>query len=67
MAPAELGLCAQCVHARLIGNRRGSRFLLCQRAKTMPGLTKYPQLPVLTCPGFGAVSGPPPITPAPQA
>lgn len=45
------GLCADCRHARQIGNRRGSQFLLCGRAATDPRYLRYPPLPVRHCPG----------------
>ena len=46
------GLCADCRHARRIANRRGSVFLLCDRAATDPRFQRYPPLPVLRCPGY---------------
>lgn len=45
------GLCADCRHARQIGNRRGSVFLLCARAASDPRYRRYPPLPVLRCAG----------------
>jgi hypothetical protein len=52
------GLCADCRHARRIANRRGSVFLLCDRAATDPRYLRYPPLPVIRCPGHEP--GPPP-------
>jgi hypothetical protein len=46
------GLCARCIHARRVGSKRGSVFLLCERARTDPHFDRYPRLPVLNCPGF---------------
>lgn len=46
------GLCGTCAHHRLIGNRRGSRFYLCERAATDRRFRKYPPLPVLRCAGY---------------
>jgi hypothetical protein len=46
------GLCAECVHARLIASDRGSTFLQCQLSFTDPGFAKYPRLPVFTCSGY---------------
>jgi hypothetical protein len=46
------GLCSQCQHARLIESSKGSVFLLCELSKTDPQFSKYPRLPVLTCPGY---------------
>jgi hypothetical protein len=45
------GLCADCRHARRIATRRGSVFLLCDRAADDPRYRRYPPLPVLQCPG----------------
>jgi hypothetical protein len=46
-----VGLCAVCRHARVIENRRGSRFWLCALGRTDPRFPRYPQLPVLRCAG----------------
>lgn len=46
------GLCEHCLHLRRIVSNRGSRFVLCAAAATDFRLPRYPQLPVLTCPGF---------------
>lgn len=46
------GLCASCVFARLIENRRGSKFLMCELSKTDPRFPKYPPLPVVRCAGY---------------
>lgn len=46
------GLCAGCVHARLIATRTGSRFILCELAQTDRRFARYPVLPVLACAGF---------------
>jgi hypothetical protein len=51
-APAIPGLCADCVHARLIATDRASSFLQCQLSFTDPSFAKYPRLPVLHCPGY---------------
>jgi hypothetical protein len=47
-----LGLCATCLHARLISSAKGSQFLLCQLSQSDPAFPKYPRLPVLSCSGF---------------
>lgn len=52
--PAGAGLCASCRHARLITNDRGSRFILCERAKTDPSFRRFPPLPMIGCPGYQA-------------
>lgn len=46
------GLCSVCRHHRITGNRRGSRFYLCERAKTDARFRRYPPLPMIRCPGF---------------
>jgi len=46
------GLCSTCAHQKVIGNTRGSTFSLCERSKTDPAYPKYPQIPVLRCPGY---------------
>ncbi len=56
------GLCANCRHARHIGNRRGSTFLLCGRAASDPRYPRYPPQPVLHCPGHEAVAPEPDAT-----
>jgi hypothetical protein len=51
-AKAHLGLCADCLHARLIESNKGSQFLLCQLSQSDPSFPKYPRLPILACPGY---------------
>lgn len=51
-AASTAGLCARCVHARRVESRRGSVFLLCERASADPRFDRYPRLPVLDCSGF---------------
>ena len=48
----RVGLCAACVHHRVVETRTGSRFFLCQRSRTDPAFPRYPPLPVLRCRGF---------------
>jgi hypothetical protein len=46
------GLCAGCVHQKLVRNTRGSAFSMCLRHRTEPErYPKYPPLPVLVCAG----------------
>jgi len=45
------GLCAGCVHLRLLTSRR-SVFVLCGRAAADPAFPRYPPLPVRSCCGF---------------
>jgi len=47
----DAGLCARCVHRRLVRTRR-STFVLCGRAADDPRFVRYPRLPVLHCPGY---------------
>jgi len=47
-----VGLCAACVHARVIRSDRGSVFYLCQLSMSDPRFPKYPRLPVVACAGF---------------
>jgi hypothetical protein len=37
---------------RTIDSARGSRFYLCRLAETDARFSKYPRLPVLSCPGY---------------
>ncbi len=46
------GLCERCENRRTVTSTRGSTFVLCEAAKTEPGLPKYPRLPVLSCSWF---------------
>ncbi len=46
------GLCDSCRHARVIVSDRGSRFVMCELAKTDPRFRRYPALPVLACAGY---------------
>jgi len=48
----NLGLCADCAHARLITSDRRSTFLQCQLSFTDRRFEKYPRLPVLICGGY---------------
>jgi len=49
------GLCATCSHARIVESKRGSRFLLCEKASSDDRFLRYPRLPVIECPGFAEV------------
>lgn len=48
------GLCARCVHRRIIENDRDSRFVLCRLSASDPAYPRYPALPVRACDGFAA-------------
>jgi len=51
-AAPEPGLCATCVHHRIVRSGRGSIFYLCQLSRTDPAFPRYPRLPVLSCRGY---------------
>jgi hypothetical protein len=59
------GLCGSCRHARIVGNDRGSTFVLCERSTTDPAFPRYPRLPVVTCAGFEAQPSVRPDEPGP--
>jgi hypothetical protein len=48
----NVGLCATCLHQRVVRNTRGSSFSLCERSKTDPRFPRYPRLPVVACEGY---------------
>jgi hypothetical protein len=50
MGAGNVGLCATCVHCRVIRARR-SVFYMCQRSFTDERFPKYPPLPVVRCVG----------------
>jgi hypothetical protein len=58
----RVGLCARCVNAHVIENRRGSHFYRCRLADVDPAFLRYPPLPVIVCSGFtpGGQAGPSP-------
>ena len=45
------GLCATCVHLRLLASKR-SVFVRCGLAAADPRFPRYPGLPVMACPGY---------------
>jgi hypothetical protein len=48
----SVGLCSECMHARVVDSAKGSRFWRCARHADDPRFPKYPRLPVLICEGF---------------
>jgi hypothetical protein len=57
---AAVGLCHTCRHVRRVENRRGSVFILCEKAATEPErFARYPPLPVRVCPGYTPATLPP--------
>ena len=49
--PTHPGLCAACVHLKLLASPR-SVFVRCGLAATDPAYPRYPPLPVLRCGGY---------------
>jgi hypothetical protein len=47
-----VGLCATCVHHRVVRPKRGSVFWYCRLSETDSQFPKYPLLPVLRCGGY---------------
>jgi len=56
---APPGLCAGCVHLRLLASPR-SVFVRCGLAATDPAFPRYPALPVVRCAGFRPLAEPAP-------
>ena len=56
----RIGLCLGCRHGRRLGNRRGSSFYRCEKARLDSSLRPYPALPVEECPGYERGSKPDP-------
>jgi len=52
--PPDPGLCASCVHGRLVTGAR-SRFVRCGLSDSDNRFPRYPSLPVLSCAGFTKV------------
>lgn len=52
---SDIGLCATCMHVRVVRSDRGSTFYQCTLAATNPRFRKYPALPVLRCVGYERV------------
>jgi hypothetical protein len=48
----KVGLCADCVHARMVESDRGSVFWRCELSVRDPRFPKYPRLPVRECSGY---------------
>jgi hypothetical protein len=53
-AQAGAGLCASCVHAKVITSSRGSAFVLCQLSGADQEFPRYPVLPMRACRGHRA-------------
>lgn len=49
--PVHPGLCAGCVHLRLLASKR-SVFVRCGLADADPDFVRYPPIPVRVCRGF---------------
>jgi hypothetical protein len=51
-ADLDAGLCAHCVHVKIIVSARGTRFYLCRKSEHDPSFPRYPRIPVLECRGY---------------
>ncbi len=51
---SSFGLCATCCFGRTVGNKHGSKFVLCERSQSDPNYPKYPRTPVVQCRGYEA-------------
>jgi len=49
---SDAGLCATCLHLKVIVSDRGSTFYSCLLSKTDPRFPRYPRLPVIACIGY---------------
>ena len=49
---ANVGLCADCVNARIVESDRGAVFWRCELSARDPRFPKYPRLPVRECSGY---------------
>ncbi len=54
--PVPAGLCGSCRYPAVNTTRRGTVYLRCTAAAFRPDLPKYPDLPVVSCPGYERVS-----------
>jgi hypothetical protein len=52
------GLCASCLHVKVIASSRGSVFYQCGLSFVDPRFPKYPALPVRACIGYVRADGP---------
>jgi hypothetical protein len=62
--PVHPGLCATCVHLRLLASKR-SVFARCGLAEIDPAFVRYPPLPVRLCRGYSPLPGAPGSIPDP--
>jgi hypothetical protein len=51
------GLCASCLHVKVINSSRGAVFYQCGLSFVDPRFPKYPVLPVLACIGYVRADG----------
>ena len=52
MGSVPVGICLHCQHLKVVSNRRGSSFFLCQKSQEDTRFPRYPGIPVLACAGF---------------
>jgi hypothetical protein len=48
----RVGLCATCVHARVVPSAKQQTYYRCDLSDVDPRFPRYPQLPVVRCAGF---------------
>ena len=53
--PERIGLCSTCRYSEQV-HGRGAIYYLCARSRTDPRFAKYPNLPVLACSGYEALT-----------
>lgn len=58
MTPAQVGLCAGCVHSKTVKGKHNT-FWMCRLSLTDPSFPRYPRLPVLACRGYEPRPQPP--------
>ncbi len=58
MKRPDVGLCAECKHARVQRNARESEFWRCLKAETDARFERYPRLPVSECAGYERTPSP---------
>jgi hypothetical protein len=49
---ANVGLCADCLNARIVESDRGTVFWRCELSVRDPRFPRYPRLPVRECSGY---------------
>jgi hypothetical protein len=52
------GLCARCIHLRIVPGAKGAEFYLCRLSFVDPRFSRYPRIPVIACEGYAPVDEP---------